>query len=131
MYLIDSSAVWRIQRDPGVRERWQPAIEAGEVRSCSPQRIEFCRSARNVVEFEQMSGDLLAFYPDVTVPKAIWRWIDVAQHVLIRAGALRAFSLVDLLICGTAAQHGLHILHDDGDFVVAARHLTDVRQRRA
>jgi predicted nucleic acid-binding protein len=130
VYLIDSSALWRLQRDPDVRERWRAAVEAGEVRSCSPQRIEMCRSARDLAEFEQMTRDLALFYPDVAVPKGVWRWTDAAQHVLVRAGALRAFSLVDLLICGTAAHHGLAILHDDGDFETAARHLTDVRQRR-
>ena len=77
-----------------------------------------------------MSRDLGIFYPDVAVPKGVWRWIDAAQHALARAGALRALPVVDLLLCGVAAQHGLEILHDDRDFVVAARHLTDVRQRR-
>lgn len=130
MYLVDSSALWRIQRDEPVRERWQAAIEAGEALSCSPQRIEFCRSARNLTEFEQMTLDLATFYPDAPVPKGIWRWIGAAQHTLVRAGSLRAFSLVDLMVCGVAAHHGLQILHDDGDFVLAARHLSDVRQRR-
>lgn len=130
MYLIDSSGAWRIQRDQTVRERWRAAIEAGEVRSCGPQRIEMCRSARNLTEFEEMSQDLATFYPDMPVPKGVWRWIDTAQHALVRAGVLRAFSLLDLLVCGIAAEHGLEILHDDVDYVVAARHLADVRQRR-
>ena len=130
VYLLDSTAVWRIQRDPGTRERWRSAIEAGELGSCAPQRIELCRSARNVTEFEQVSRDLIDFYPDIPIPKGIWRWVDSAQHTLARAGALRAFSLVDLLICGVAAQRWLVILHDDNDFRTAARHLTDVRERR-
>jgi len=58
MYLVDSSALWRIQRDPTIRESWRPAIEAGEVGSCGPQRIELLRSARHVLEFEEMSHDL-------------------------------------------------------------------------
>ncbi|WP_420120757.1 PIN domain-containing protein [Nakamurella sp.] len=130
MYLVDSSALWRIQRDAGIRERWRPAIEAGEVGSCAPQRIELLRSARGVTEFEQMSRDLATHYPDIPVPKSIWRWTNAAQHALARAGAIRALSLVDLLICGIAAQHGLVVLHDDRDFQTAADHLTDVRQRR-
>lgn len=130
MYLVDSSALWRIQRDPTVRERWRAAVEAGDLRSCSPQRVEMCRSARSLVEFEEMSSDLVGFYPDVPIPKGVWRWIDAAQHTFARAGVLRAFSVVDLLVCGVAAQHGLEILHDDGDFMTAARHLSDVRQRR-
>lgn len=130
MYLVDSSALWRIQRDARIRERWRPAIEAGEVGSCGPQRIELLRSARHVAEFDEMGRDLTLHYPDVPVPKRIWRWAGSAQHTLVTAGVNRAFSLVDLLICGIAAQHGLVVLHDDQDFETAARYLTDVRERR-
>jgi len=130
VYLVDSSALWRIQRDATVRERWRPAIEAGEVGSCGPQRIELLRSARNVTEFEEMGRDLALHYPDVPVPKSIWRWADAAQHALVRAGTILAFSLVDLLVCGIAAQNGRVVLHDDRDFETAAQHLSDVRQRR-
>ncbi len=69
-------------------------------------------------------------YPDVPVPKSVWRWIDSAQHRLARAGAVRALSVVDLLICGTAAVKGLVILHDDADYELAERHLPDVRALR-
>jgi len=69
-------------------------------------------------------------YPDVPVPKSVWRWIDSAQHRLAGAAAVRALSVVDLLICGTAVARGLAILHDDADYELAARHLPDVRARR-
>jgi predicted nucleic acid-binding protein len=36
---------------------------------------------------------------------------------------------VDLLICATAVHHDLIVLHDDSDFVTAARHLPDLRER--
>ena len=130
VYLVDSSALWRIHRDATVRERWRPAIEAGEVGSCGPQRIELLRSARNVTEFEEMGPDLALHYPDVPVPKSIWRWADAAQHVLVRAGTIRAFPLVDLMVCGIAAQNGRVVLHDDRDFETAAQHRSDVRHRR-
>ena len=69
-------------------------------------------------------------YPDVPVPKSVWRWIDAAQHRLASAGAARALSVVDLLVCGTAAITGLAILHDDADYELAARHLPDIHTRR-
>lgn len=75
----------------------------------------------------QMFGDV---YPDVPVPKSVWRWIDSAQHRLAGVGAVRALSVVDLLICGTAAASGLVVLHDDADYELAARHLPDVSARR-
>ena len=69
-------------------------------------------------------------YPDVPVPKSVWRWIDAAQHRLAGVGAVRALSVVDLLICGTSAAAGLVVLHDDADYEFAARHLPDVQTRR-
>ena len=75
---------------------------------------------------EMFSGS----YPDVPVPKTAWRWIETAQYRLLRQGAIRAFSVVDLLICATSAVHGLVVLHDDRDFATAARHLPDVVERR-
>ena len=69
-------------------------------------------------------------YPDVAVPKSVWRWIDSAQHRLAGTGAVRALSVVDLLVCGTAVAKGLVILHDDADYELAARHLPEVAARR-
>lgn len=75
----------------------------------------------------EMFVDLL---PDVPVPKGAWLWSESAQYRLARAGAHRALSPVDLLVCATAAARGLVILHDDNDFATAAKHLTDVTERR-
>lgn len=71
-----------------------------------------------------------ALYPYVAVPKSVWRWIDSAQHRLAAAGAARALSVVDLLVCGTASARGLVVLHDYADFDLAARHLRDVDVQR-
>ena len=69
-------------------------------------------------------------YPDVPIPKSVWQWIDAAQHRLAGTGAARALSVVDLLVCGTAAAKGLVVLHDDLDYELAARHLPEVAARR-
>jgi predicted nucleic acid-binding protein len=128
-YLIDSSALWRILRDPDLRSSWAEVISLSVVGSCQPQRVEFRRSARTVDEYDQMSEMFGALYPDAPVPKGAWRWIESAQYRLLRHGAHRALSAVDLLICATATHHDLAILHDDGDFVTAARYLPDLRER--
>jgi predicted nucleic acid-binding protein len=129
-YLVDSSALWRVIRDDALRNAWSQAINVGAVGSCHPQRAEFRRSARDVDEYEQMTGMFNDLYPDVSVPKGAWSWIESSQYRLVRSGAHRAVSTVDLLICATAAQHGLIVLHDDNDFVAVARHLTDVSEHR-
>jgi predicted nucleic acid-binding protein len=129
-YLADSSALWRILRDPAVRAGWSDVISDHAVGSCQPQRTEFRRSARNLDEYEQMTAMFGDLYPDVPVPKTAWQWVESAQYRLLRAGAHRPQSYVDLLVCACAANRGLVILHDDGDFVVAAQHLPDVAARR-
>ncbi len=128
-YLIDSSALWRILRDPSLRAAWTDVVSLGVVGSCDPQRVEFRRSARSLDEYEQMAEMFGALYPDAPVPKGAWHWIDSAQYRLLRHGAHRALSAVDLLICATAAHHDLIVLHDDSDFETAARHLPDLRER--
>jgi predicted nucleic acid-binding protein len=129
-FLVDSSAVWRLQRQPELTEAWNSSLVNGGVGSCEPQRAEFRRSARTAAEFDEMNQTFRDVYPDVPVPKSVWRWIDSAQHRLAGAGAVRALSIVDLLICGTAAARGLVVLHDDADYELAERHLPDVRARR-
>jgi predicted nucleic acid-binding protein len=128
-YLLDSSALWRILRDDALRAAWAEVVSAGAVGSCHPQRVEFRRSARTIDEYEQMSEMFDELYPDAAVPKGAWRWIESAQYRLLRHGAHRALSAVDLLICATGAQLDLVVLHDDNDFATAARFLPDLRER--
>jgi predicted nucleic acid-binding protein len=129
-YLADSSALWRILREPAVRAGWAGVISDHAIGSCQPQRTEFRRSARGLDEYEQMTAMFTDLYPDVPVPKAAWQWVESSQYRLLRAGAHRALSCVDLLVCACAAIRGLVVLHDDNDFVVAARHLPDLVERR-
>jgi predicted nucleic acid-binding protein len=129
-YLVDSSALWRILREPSIRSGWADVISDHAIGSCHPQRTEFRRSARNLDEYEQMTAMFQALYPDVGVPKTAWQWVESAQYRLLRAGAHRALSCVDLLVCACAVNRGLVILHDDNDFVAAARHLPDLAERR-
>ncbi len=128
-YLLDSSALWRILRDAELRTAWAEVVSAGAVGSCHPQRTEFRRSARTTDEYEQMTEMFTALYPDAPVPKTAWRWMESAQYRLLRNGAHRALSAIDLLICATAAQHDILVLHDDNDFATAARYLPDLRER--
>ena len=129
-FLVDSSAVWRLQREPQLASAWDPLLLSGAVGSCEPQRAEFRRSARSAAEFDAMNQMFSDIYPDVPVPKSVWRWIDAAQYRLAGVGAARSLSVVDLLVCGTAAAAGLVVVHDDADYENAARCFPDVDARR-
>lgn len=129
-YRADSSALWRLLRDSTARAGWADVISDHAIGSCQPQRTEFRRSARTLDEYEQMTAMFTDLYPDVPVPKTAWQWVESAQYRLLRAGAHRALSCIDLLVCACAATRGLVVLHDDNDFVTAARYLPDVAERR-
>lgn len=128
-YLIDSSALWRVLRSVRLHELWRPVVMDGEVRSCYPQRAEFLRSARNHREFEQYEGMFTDLYDDVAVPKSAGSWVEALQRSASQRGLHRALSAVDLQVCATAAQHGLTLLHDDNDYVTAAKLATELTER--
>lgn len=125
-YLVDSTAVWRLQRDASLAEAWAHETDEGNIGSCHPQRTEFRRSARNLDEYDAMTDMFGDLYPDVPVPKTAWTWIETAQYRLAQRGRHHSLSVVDWLICATAAHHGLVVLHDDKDFTAAAELLPDV-----
>jgi predicted nucleic acid-binding protein len=125
---VDSTAVWRLHRDRELSNAWADDVEIGALGSCRPQQVEFRRSARQLEEFEAMTAMFAELYPEVPVPKAAWNWIDSAQFRLAVRGHHRALSVVDWLICATAAHHDLVVLHDDQDFRAAAGLLPDLRE---
>ncbi|KUL32500.1 PIN domain-containing protein [Streptomyces regalis] len=128
-YLADSTAVWRLQRDRKLNDLWSHELDDGAIGSCAAQRTEFLQSARNLDEYDDMAEMFAELYPDASVPKGAWRWIEAGQHRLAQRGQHQSLSAVDWLVCATAAHHGLVVLHDDNDFRAAARVLTDVTER--
>ncbi|MER6162094.1 PIN domain-containing protein [Streptomyces sp. NPDC001868] len=128
-YLLDSSGLWRLLREESLRNAWLETTELRAIGSCAAQRAEFRRSARNAAEYEAMGEMFTDLYPDVPLPKRLWDWVDTAQHALAGKGALAAAGPLDLMICATAAHHGLIILHDEADYATVARFLPDVSER--
>ncbi|MFF4487561.1 PIN domain-containing protein [Streptomyces sp. NPDC001544] len=128
IYLLDTSALVRLLRDPKLQAAWYDAIDAGVIASCYVQRAEFLHSARNGREYEEIAEMFSELYPDVSVPKNAGRWISAVQHRMARAGEHRSASAVDLVIAATAAHHGLAVLHDDADYRAVARHASDLAE---
>jgi predicted nucleic acid-binding protein len=128
-YLLDSSALWRLLRDRRLYDRWRQTAVEGDIQSCYPQRAEFLRSARNFKEYEAYRGMFDELYADAAVPKSAGSWIGGMQGRAAEQGTHQALSAVDLQICATAAHHDLVVLHDDTDFVAAARCAVELRQQ--
>jgi len=128
MYLLDTSGLVRLLRDPKLQSAWYDAIDAQVVASCYPQRAEFLYSARNRREYDEIAEMFTDLYPDASVPKNAGRWVGAVQHRMAQAGEHRSASAVDLIIAATAAHHGLTVLHDDADYRAVARHAPDLRE---
>ncbi|MFJ8599304.1 PIN domain-containing protein [Streptomyces shenzhenensis] len=128
IYLLDTSGLVRLLRDPKLQSAWYDAIDAGAVASCYAQRAEFLYSARNRREYDEIAEMFTDLYPDVSVPKNAGRWISAVQHRMAQAGEHRSASAVDLIIAATAAHHGLAVLHDDADYRAIARHASDLSE---
>jgi predicted nucleic acid-binding protein len=128
IYLLDTSALVRLLRDPKLQEAWYDAIDAEAIGSCYPQRAEFLYSARNAAEYGEIAEMFSDLYPDVAVPKAAGRWVSSVQHQMVRAGRHRSASAVDLIIAATAAHHGLTVLHDDAGYRTVAQHAPDLAE---
>ncbi|MGA5315490.1 PIN domain-containing protein [Streptomyces pseudogriseolus] len=128
IYLLDTSGLVRLLRDPKLQSAWYDAIDAGAIASCYVQRTEFLHSARSGREYDEIAEMFTDLYPDVSVPKNAGRWIGAVQHRMAGAGEHRSASAVDLLIAATAAHHGLAVLHDDADYRAIARHASDLTE---
>jgi predicted nucleic acid-binding protein len=128
IYLLDTSGLVRLLRDPKLQSAWYDAIDAGAVASCYAQRAEFLYSARNGREYDEIAEMFTDLYPDAAVPKNAGWWISAVQHRMAQAGEHRSASAVDLIIAATAAHHGLAVLHDDADYRAVARHASDLTE---
>lgn len=128
IYLLDTSGLVRLLKDPKLQAAWYDAIDAEGIASCYPQRAEFLFSARGGDEYDEITEMFANLYPDVSVPKNAGRWTAAVQHRMARAGAHRSASAIDLIIAATAAHHGLTVLHDDADYRTIARHAPDLTE---
>lgn len=128
IYVLDTSALVRLLRDPKLQGAWHDAIDAEAIASCYPQRAEFLYSARDAAEYDEIAEMFADLYPDAAVPKNAGRWISAVQYQMARAGHHRSASAIDLIIAATAAHHGLTVLHDDADYCIVARHAPDLTE---
>ncbi|MGL5815916.1 MAG: PIN domain nuclease [Phycicoccus sp.] len=115
-YLVDTSALVRIIRQPPARSRWQAQVEAGLIAVCPAVELEMLVTARSRTD-RDVVGDLLrAAFSWVPMPlRAFERALEV-QAELTDRGAHRSAGPMDLLIASTAEDLGLVLLHYDRYF---------------
>jgi predicted nucleic acid-binding protein len=117
--LADTTA-WVWSRRPGaeeLRERFDAALEDGEIAICDMVRLELLYSAKNGTDFLEIREDLDSL-PDCPIGKKEWdRAIAVYEQLARRGGRhQRSVKHADLLIAAAAESAGVAVLHYDEDF---------------
>lgn len=115
-YLLDTSALVRILRQPAVRARWEEQITAGLVAVCPIIELEFLHTARSKADRDELVGLLAATFCWVPVPDRAFTRATEVQADLTSRGTHRSAGPVDLLVAATAELNSLVLVHYDRDF---------------
>lgn len=115
-YLLDTSALVRLLRDPGIRDRWEQQVTAGLVAVCPVVELELLYTARSKADREELLELLRTAFAWVAMPERVFEQAARVQAALTAQGGHRSAGPVDLLVAATAELHGLALVHYDGDF---------------
>ncbi|MEV0721927.1 PIN domain nuclease [Micromonospora purpureochromogenes] len=115
-YLVDTSALVRLVRDPALRSRWEPVVTAGLVAICPLVELEFLYTARSASDRARLQQLLRTAFSWVTMPDRSYERAAEIQEELTARGTHRSAGTVDLLLAATAEYQGLSLLHYDRDF---------------
>lgn len=114
-YLVDKSALARLETSEDVRGALSSPLVAGEVATCGIVDLEVLYSARSPEHHGRLASALRAL-PRVRITEAIVaRALDV-QTRLAKRSQHRGIAPPDLLIAACAESAGLTVMHYDADY---------------
>jgi predicted nucleic acid-binding protein len=114
-YLADKSALTRRESRPEVRAVVEPLLLAGWIAACGIVDLELLYSARDPAGYALLASALRGM-PRVPITELVVERALEVQSALATLSQHRAVRLPDLIIAACAEQHGLTVLHYDGDF---------------
>ena len=117
-HIVDTSVLTRLRHE-AVRAALEPRTVGGQIARAGISDLEVGFSARNLTEWNGLAAALAAF-PLIETDAAHVRRARQVQRLLAARG-LRGRKVPDLLIAAAAEQHGLAVLHYDGDFDLISR----------
>lgn len=115
-FLLDTSALARLLRDPAVASRWEHQITAGLVAICPIIELEVLYTARSTSDRDELRDLLDTAFCWVPMPERVFSRAAEIQADLTARGAHRSAGAVDLLVAATADLLALTLVHYDHDF---------------
>jgi predicted nucleic acid-binding protein len=115
-FLLDTSALVRLLRDPAVRARWEQQVTAGLVAVCPIVELELLYTARSAADRDELVELLGTAFASVPMPDRVFARATEVQAALTRRGQHRSAGAIDLLVAATAELNTLTLVHYDRDF---------------
>jgi predicted nucleic acid-binding protein len=115
-YLVDTSALVRLFRDPQVRARWQQQVTAGLLSVCPVTELELLYAAKSTAHRAEIVTEIDGTFCWTPMPDEVFTRASQVQAELTQRGLHRSAGTVELLVAATAQLHGLILLHYDRDF---------------
>jgi len=115
-FLLDTSALVRLLRQPATRVRWEQQITAGIVAICPVTELEILHTARSKADRDELVDLLAAAFCWVPMPDRAFARATEVQAELTSRGTHRCAGPVDLLVAAAAELHSLVLVHYDHDF---------------
>lgn len=121
-HLIDTGVWHRYARSPAVQSAVDDLVSSGHLLTTCPIIVsEYCFSARNTTELEQLQGDMGLLY--LLESDNLTLHIANIQAALWSTGRARAAGSSDTLAAAYALEHNQTIVTCDVDFVHIAQAL--------
>lgn len=115
-YLVDTSALVRLFRNPRARDRWDEHVVAGVVAVCPVVELELLYGARSKADRDELVELLHQAFNWVPMPEQVFDRAAGIQAALTARGTHRSAGAVDLLVAAAADLKGLVLLHYDADY---------------
>ena len=127
-HLIDTSVWHRYARSPAVRRTVDALVSSGHLlTTCPVVAAEYCFSARNAAELEELQGDMALLYQ--LESNNLTPLVARIQSALWSSGRARAAGSLDTLTAAYALEHNQTIVTCDVDFVHIAQALEQAGEK--
>lgn len=116
VFLVDKSALARIERHAAVEEALLELDSRGTLATCDVVDLEVGYSARSYDEYQRIWAAREVLYRTLPITPDVTRRARQVQRALAGRAQHRGAGIADLLIAACAEVHGAVVVHYDADY---------------
>ncbi|MFF5085185.1 PIN domain-containing protein [Actinoplanes sp. NPDC000266] len=104
-YLVDTSAFFRLLRNPELSAIWYTEMRHGLFGVCEITELEILHGAHSRAHRDRLEEVLKKSYQWIVMPDRVWPRAKVVQRLLTHGGSHKSAGPVDLLAAAAAEEH--------------------------